>query len=1189
MQKKMLLTLSVVGSVLCNQEAVKTAFAQESGPSALLERTSTKTATTTGNLNLRDKASTGGKILTTIPKGKTVTILSEKDANGWYKVSYGGKTGYVSGAYLNAKTNSSTTTTIKTGTATENLNVRDKASTSGKILTTIPKGKTLQVLSEKDANGWYKVSYGGKIGYSIASYIKVNEATNTPSTPVTKSGTTTENLNLRDQASTTGKILMTIPKGKTIQVLSEKDVNGWYKVSYDGKIGYVNGAYITVSSNSTPSTPSTPVTKSGTTTENLNLRDKASTNGKILMTIPKGKTIQVLSEKDANGWYKVSYGGKTGYVNGAYIKINSDSATTTPSTPPATPVNKKGMATENLNLRHQADLSGKILTTIPKGKTIEILSEKDANGWYKVSYDGITGYAISNYIKEITDDSNSSTSPQPNQTPIEGKTTENLNLRNQASTLGKILLTIPKGKTAEILEDKDANGWYKVNYAGNIGYVIGSYFEVTKYQEPDEVVIWTGTVNKNDSLVYQTANTSASILATYQSGQKVEVVKVEGNWVRIKYQDNYAWMLKECVTKGNLPELTVLWDGKTIQDTKIYSKANTSSTILNSLAKDSVVYVIEEDGEWLKVKNESGYGYVPRSMIINPNLPTTPETPEEPETILWIGKTISDLNVRTQPSVNGIILGTILSGITVEVFTEEENGWLKIKYEDNYGYVNGHYIKKDEEDVPETPDVPEIAKQIAYVYNLGAEKLNIRPQPNTAHAPIGTLVQGDMVTIVGEIGNWYEIEYENSIAFVSKDYITFEKPSETPDVPEIDKQIAYVYNLGALTLNVRPQPNTIQSPIGTLVEGDTVTIIGEIGNWYKIEYENSIGYVSKNYITFEKPSQHPDSNIDFELESHTGVVIDGVTMLNVREQATTNSKIIGTLTEQDEVMIIGAENNFYRINYNNGIGYVHKDYIGVKATSDLNGRVSYLTTKYNYSLTQFAQIQQNYTSGTINSITSYIDPNNRSNISYLLQYLRIDKFRSFNIAGLNQQLLNKGVLHNQAQTIYNAAKYYNIDPIFFISQSIHETNWGTSSLAKGITITEIADESRPIKNSSGTIIDYERIKLDEPVTVYNLFGIGARDHAPRLLGTTYAYKRGWTTVEDAIFGAAEFVSSNYINSTKYQQNTPFKIKYNHINANQWHQYATTPWYAYEIGKYMQRFAYLYDAGQEFLLDIPIYR
>ena len=208
---------------------------------------------------------------------------------------------------------------------------------------------------------------------------------------------------------------------------------------------------------------------------------------------------------------------------------------------------------------------------------------------------------------------------------------------------------------------------------------------------------------------------------------------------------------------------------------------------------------------------------------------------------------------------------------------------------------------------------------------------------------------------------------------------------------------------------------------------------------------------------------------------------------------------------------------------------------------------------------------------------------------YLLQFLRIDQFRSFDVAGLNKHLLNKGVLHNQAQAFYDASKKYNIDPIFFVSQSIHETNWGISSLAQGITITEIADTSKPIKNSSGAIIDYARIPLDKPVTVYNLFGIGAQDHAPRLLGTTYAYKQGWTSVEKAIHGAAEFVSTNYINSSKYEQNTPFKIKYNHIASNQWHQYATTPWYAYEIGKYMHRFADLYDAGQEFLLDIPVYK
>ena len=1024
MPKKVLITLSLMGAALCNQDYMKTVFAEESRPSALLERSSVKIAITMENLNLRDKASTSGRILTTIPKGKTVTILSEKDENGWYKVSYDGKTGYVSRSYLT--TSNSTPAVSKTGTATENLNLRDQPGTSGKILTTIPKGKTVTILSEKDENGWYKVSYGGKTGY-------------------------------------------------------------------------VSGSYLTTS----PSGSTTITTKTGTATENLNLRNQASLSGKILTTIPKGKTVTILSEKDENGWYKVSYDGKTGYAISNYIKEDDSNSEATESAPSKPTVSKTGTTTENLNLRNQASLSGKVLMTIPKGKTVTILSEKDENGWYKVSYDGKTGYAISNYIKEGDSNSESTESTPSTPVPIEGQPTENLNLRDQPSTSGKILTTIPKGKTVTILSEKNANGWYKVSYNGKTGYVSGSYFKVTKYEELEETVIWTGTVNTNESIVYKTADTSATTLTTYHAGQKVEVVKVQGDWVRIKYNDTYAWMLKKVVTQGNLPNSTILWDGEIGKDTKLYATKSTTSTVLNSLTKGTVVYVIEEDGDWLKIKHHDGYGYVQRVTVINLSIPTIPEN------ILWTGKTTENLNVRNYPDVSGILLGTLTKGTIIEVVSEDSKGWLKIKYEHGYGYVNGSYVQKDD--------------------------------------------------------------------------------SQTPETPETTKQIAYVYNLDGGTLNVRPQPNTSQSAIGKLTEGEAVTIVGESGNWYEIEYNNSTGYVSKDYITFNKPNQHPDANIDFETTPRIGVVIDSVTSLNIRQEATTNSVILGTLTAKDEVSIIGRFNDFYKISYDDSYAYVHKDYVGVKATSNLNGRVSYLTTEYSYSLTKFAQIQQSYTSGTIQSITSYLNPNNPANVNYLLQYLRIDQFRSFDVAGLNKELQNKGVLHNQGQIFYNASRYYNIDPIFFVSQSIHETNWGTSNLAKGITITEIADENKPIKDSSGKIIDYERIQLDKPVTVYNLFGIGARDHAPRLLGTTYAYKKGWTTPEKAIFGAAEFISLNYINSPKYQQNTPFKIKYNQLSANQWHQYATTPWYAYEIGNYMHRFAYLYDDDQEFLLDIPVYK
>ena len=56
-------------------------------------------ATTTANLNMRNKAGTSGTyVILTIPKGTTVDVLMED--SGWFKVSYKGYEGWVSGKYL---------------------------------------------------------------------------------------------------------------------------------------------------------------------------------------------------------------------------------------------------------------------------------------------------------------------------------------------------------------------------------------------------------------------------------------------------------------------------------------------------------------------------------------------------------------------------------------------------------------------------------------------------------------------------------------------------------------------------------------------------------------------------------------------------------------------------------------------------------------------------------------------------------------------------------------------------------------------------------------------------------------------------------------------------------------------------------------------------------------------------------
>lgn len=56
-------------------------------------------ATDGSNLNLRDYPSTGGKIIGSIPDNARVTVYGDA-GNGWYVVSYNGKTGYASGQFI---------------------------------------------------------------------------------------------------------------------------------------------------------------------------------------------------------------------------------------------------------------------------------------------------------------------------------------------------------------------------------------------------------------------------------------------------------------------------------------------------------------------------------------------------------------------------------------------------------------------------------------------------------------------------------------------------------------------------------------------------------------------------------------------------------------------------------------------------------------------------------------------------------------------------------------------------------------------------------------------------------------------------------------------------------------------------------------------------------------------------------
>ena len=129
-------------------------------------------------------------------------------------------------------------------------------------------------------------------------------------------------------------------------------------------------------------------------TATVNLRKGAGLNYGVIRTLHKNDAVTASdSAKDERGviWYKVKFGGKTGWVSSKYI---SDK-----------PVGKANIElTGKVNLRKEASKESKSLKTIPGGTVLTFTkTAKDGRGvvWYKVSYDGSTGWVSSKYAKII--------------------------------------------------------------------------------------------------------------------------------------------------------------------------------------------------------------------------------------------------------------------------------------------------------------------------------------------------------------------------------------------------------------------------------------------------------------------------------------------------------------------------------------------------------------------------------------------------------------------------------------------------------------------------------------------------------------------------------------------------------------------------------------------------------------------
>ena len=295
-------------------------------------------AFTKANLRLRSEANTTSTSLATASKGEVVLVLSKGDQD-WYKVSYNGQEGYMSGTYLDVKTTGDAELGYGTINASK-VNLRKGPGVSHSIVAVGSKGSSAYVVGIE--NGWYRVIYGSNECYIRSDYLDLtgsapiadntvsdstsaSNATTAPSTPeptpeVTASTeqvygiafVTGSGLRLRSSASTSGSTLASASKGEVVVVLEKS--GEWCKVLYNLKEGYMHADYLNVKTAANAELGYGIING-----DSVNLRSTAGTSGSKVAVGSKGDKAYIVGVE--NGWYQVIFSGKVCFIRSDFLDL----------------------------------------------------------------------------------------------------------------------------------------------------------------------------------------------------------------------------------------------------------------------------------------------------------------------------------------------------------------------------------------------------------------------------------------------------------------------------------------------------------------------------------------------------------------------------------------------------------------------------------------------------------------------------------------------------------------------------------------------------------------------------------------------------------------------------------------------------------------------------------------------------
>jgi N-acetylmuramoyl-L-alanine amidase len=239
-----------------------------------------------------------------------------------------------------------------------------------------------------------------------------------------------------------------------------------------------------------------------------------------------------------------------------------------------------------------------------------------------------------------------------------------------------------------------------------------------------------------------------------------------------------------------IPETIVLAANQTItsatDELNVRSGPSLNDDIVTTLNKGDLYPVLKAQGDWIQIQLSNGQkGWVANYLVSVTEESTASQVESVQAKTKEVSKTaiitVNSLNVRSEPSLNGNILGKLQKNDTVKIISES-NDWIEITHNGQSGWISSQYIQENNsEEIVNKSNIETITSGELSILHNGT---NIRKRPNTQSTILDRANQGDRFETISFENDWYQIKLENEqIGYVASWLVSTEETSRSEEAP----------------------------------------------------------------------------------------------------------------------------------------------------------------------------------------------------------------------------------------------------------------------------------------------------------------------------------------------------------------------------------------------------------------------